>query len=98
MPREGETMSEESRRIAEALAAKLADSIGNPGRVWCRECGRSVTVNAAVALQSGWPKCHGLTMTIDHPSTWDDSPARRRALEAEAEAERARQAEEARDG
>lgn len=66
------------------LHAKLADSIGNPGRVWCRECGRSVTVNAVVAFRSGWPKCHGLTMTIDHPNTWDDSPARRRALEGKA--------------
>lgn len=37
------------------------------GIVWCCECGRSQKVNAAGALQIGWPKCCGYTMTIDSP-------------------------------
>lgn len=37
------------------------------GIVWCTKCGRSQKVNAADCLRSGWPKCHGYTMTIDSP-------------------------------
>lgn len=37
------------------------------GRVWCRECGASQTVNVPDALRRGWPKCCGYTMTIDAP-------------------------------
>jgi hypothetical protein len=37
------------------------------GMVWCRTCGRSQRVDSAGALQSGWPKCCGYTMTIDSP-------------------------------
>ncbi|MCA0318181.1 MAG: hypothetical protein LCH88_08945 [Proteobacteria bacterium] len=40
------------------------------GRVWCRTCNREQAVDAAASLRSGWPKCCGFTMTIDHPSTW----------------------------
>lgn len=38
------------------------------GRVWCVECGRSHTVNPAICLQIGWPKCCGYTTTIDSPA------------------------------
>lgn len=37
------------------------------GRVWCTVCGTSLKLNSAVALQHGWPKCCGYTMTIDSP-------------------------------
>lgn len=40
------------------------------GMVWCRTCGRSERIDSAACLRSGWPICHGETMTIDHPSTW----------------------------
>jgi hypothetical protein len=42
------------------------------GIVWCRECGRSQKVNSSECLRSGWPKCCGYTMTIDHPDTMID--------------------------
>ena len=35
------------------------------GRVWCTVCGHSQGVNSAHALQRGWPKHCGYTMTID---------------------------------
>ena len=38
------------------------------GMVWCRSCGRSEKVNSAECLRSGWPKCCGVTMTIDVPT------------------------------
>lgn len=38
------------------------------GQVWCTACGRSESVKAAGALQNGWPKCCGYTMTIDSPA------------------------------
>jgi len=37
------------------------------GMVWCKTCGRSQKVDSAECLRSGWPKCHGYTMTIDSP-------------------------------
>ncbi len=37
------------------------------GQVWCTVCGRSQKVDGAECLRSGWPKCHGYTMTIDSP-------------------------------
>ncbi|KKK68200.1 hypothetical protein LCGC14_2946460 [marine sediment metagenome] len=40
------------------------------GQVWCRTCRRTQQVDSAECLQSGWPKCCGHTMTIDHPDTW----------------------------
>ena len=52
------------------LHGALADAIGNPGRVWCRSCGSSRSVDATRSLKGGWPKCCGYTMTIDHPDTW----------------------------
>lgn len=53
------------------LHDNLATAIGNPGRVWCRECGGTVTVDAARCLRYGWPKCCGYTMTIDAPEAPD---------------------------
>ena len=38
------------------------------GQVWCTVCSRSESVKAAGALQHGWPKCCGYTMTIDSPA------------------------------
>lgn len=49
--------------------ARLHPSLSS-GKVWCRTCGREETVNSARALETGWPKCHSLTMTIDDPETW----------------------------
>jgi hypothetical protein len=37
------------------------------GEVWCTVCGHSQTVDPAHALQHGWPKHCGYTMTIDSP-------------------------------
>lgn len=37
------------------------------GRVWCTTRGRSLVVNAGECMKHGWPKCCGLTMTIDSP-------------------------------
>lgn len=37
------------------------------GRVWCRRCGATQTVDSASALRHGWPECCGETMTIDSP-------------------------------
>lgn len=34
-------------------------------RVYCTVCGRSEDVDGADCLRSGWPKCHGYTMTLD---------------------------------
>jgi hypothetical protein len=51
----------------QGLHGVLADAIGNPDRVWCRECGRSEAVDAARCFRDGWPKCCGATMTIDRP-------------------------------
>ncbi len=59
----------------------LHDKIANShpslkrGQVWCRNCGSTETVNSSEALRSGWPKCCGQTMTIDHPDTWEASNA-----------------------
>lgn len=44
------------------------------GRVWCTRCSTFRHVNTANALRRGWPKCCGMTMTID-------SPAERKASE-----------------
>ncbi len=55
---------------------KLADSHPSlqRGKVWCRTCRREESVDSAECLRSGWPKCHGYTMTIDHPETWESAP------------------------
>jgi hypothetical protein len=37
------------------------------GKIWCKTCGRSKSVNAGYCLRYGWPKCCGETMTIDSP-------------------------------
>jgi len=43
----------------------IAEAIGDPNHVHCRECGRTQEVDAAISLKNGWPKCCGYTMTID---------------------------------
>lgn len=48
----------------------LADAIGNPRKVWCRQCGRVEGVDATNCLRHGWPKCCGYTQTIDPPESW----------------------------
>lgn len=42
------------------------------GKVWCRECGSEQKVDSVHALEHGWPKCCGYTMTIDEPKKKDD--------------------------
>lgn len=37
------------------------------GQVWCTVCGRSEKVDSGECMRNGWPKCCGLTMTIDSP-------------------------------
>jgi Zn finger protein HypA/HybF involved in hydrogenase expression len=37
------------------------------GRVWCARCNAYKDVDVARCLRSGWPKCHGATMSIDSP-------------------------------
>ena len=37
------------------------------GQVWCTVCGHTQKVSGAAALQHGWPKHCGYTMTIDSP-------------------------------
>jgi hypothetical protein len=57
---------------AELLHENLANchpSIAR-GKVWCRTCGREKKVDPAESMRTGWPKCCGYTMTIDHPDTW----------------------------
>lgn len=51
------------------LYERLADSHPSlsRGMVWCRKCGRSMRVDPAFALRSGWPICCKETMTIDSP-------------------------------
>ncbi len=34
------------------------------GRVRCETCGRTLTVDSAACLQTGWPTCHGETMRL----------------------------------
>lgn len=67
-----------AERIVEtAMYSKMAKAHPSleRGMVWCRTCGRSERVDSADCLRNGWPTCcHGHTMTIDHPSTWRDSP------------------------
>jgi len=42
------------------------------GKVWCRSCGNEQDVDSAQALEHGWPKCCGYTMTIDEPKKSND--------------------------
>jgi hypothetical protein len=44
------------------------------GKVWCRTCGREQSVNGVGAMQNGWPKCCGYTMTIDSPTEQAKEP------------------------
>lgn len=57
---------------AESLHETLANchpSISR-GKVWCRTCGREKKVDPVESMITGWAKCCGYTMTIDHPDTW----------------------------
>lgn len=42
------------------------------GREWCTRCSSFRAVNAAAALRNGWPRCCGMTMTIDSPQEQKD--------------------------
>jgi hypothetical protein len=44
------------------------------GQVWCRSCGATQKVDSGQALQRGWPKCCGYTMTIDAPDERNPTP------------------------
>lgn len=35
------------------------------GLVQCKICKKIQKVDSSQALQTGWPKCHGYTMTLD---------------------------------
>jgi hypothetical protein len=37
------------------------------GQVWCKSCGSTRRIDGSQAMQWGWPKCCGYTMTIDSP-------------------------------
>lgn len=36
------------------------------GKVWCHQCGREERAGAE-RFRTGWPKCCGLTMSLDSP-------------------------------
>ena len=40
----------------------MASKIGN--RVRCEKCGKETEVDSAECLRTGWPECHGYTMTL----------------------------------
>lgn len=52
------------------LHQRIADS--HPtlkrGMVWCKTCGRSQKVDPAQCLRTGWPICHGATMSLNDPA------------------------------
>lgn len=52
------------------------------GLVWCRHCRREERVDAAHAMQYGWPTCCGFTMSIDRPEERQQRTTLR-ALEAQ---------------
>lgn len=54
------------------------------GRVWCRACGHSQTVDPADCLRHGWPNHCVVTMTIVSPEE-KRALARRPWVPAEAE-------------
>lgn len=60
-----------------ALFERLAKSHPSleRGICWCRHCRHEQRVDTAHALRTGWPKCCGYTMTIDHPETWENPHA-----------------------
>lgn len=63
---------------ASGLHQKIANDVPQirRGKVWCKTCRREQSVDGAECLRSGWPKCCGYTMTIDHPDTWENTNAR----------------------
>ena len=65
-----------------ALAASVPQL--KRGQVWCRKCGFTMSVVSGQCLQSGWPKCHGATMTIDSPEEQQHSALEARDNEEDA--------------
>lgn len=63
-----------SRDLHSKIAAAVPEI--ERGMVWCRTCRRSDRFDGAAVLRSGWPKCCGYTMTIDHPDTWEQANER----------------------
>ena len=49
------------------IARSQARSLPSSQNIWCHECGSIQKVDGAMALDHGWPKCCGATMTIDAP-------------------------------
>lgn len=47
------------------------------GVVWCVQCGATLRVDPARCLATGWPMCHGQTMTIDSPEERAESDRER---------------------
>ncbi len=58
-------------------AGFLADMAEIPqirrGLVWCHTCGRTENISAS-NFKTGWPLCHGSTMSLDSP---DERKARK---------------------
>lgn len=46
---------------------KIVDDVPSlqSGKVTCRTCGNSQTVDPSQCLASGWPKCCGSTMSLE---------------------------------
>lgn len=59
---------------ASNLHEKIVDDVPQlkRGLVWCRTCRREQRVDSAECLRSGWPKCCGYTMIVNHPDTWEE--------------------------
>ena len=53
------------KRLYDEIAASHPSLIR--GKVWCGRCRRSRVVDPAECLRSGWPKCCGVTVSIDEP-------------------------------
>lgn len=57
------------RNLAKRIAGihdTMAEAAGiKQATVYCTVCGASQEVDGAECLRSGWPKCHGYTMTLD---------------------------------
>lgn len=50
------------------------------GQVWCVRCGSTLRLDGLRAMQNGWPKCCGQTMTIDSPEERAAMAKRRRGV------------------
>ncbi len=62
---------------AEGAHRAIIEGIGRleRGRVWCTRCGSTQSVDSGKCMRSGWPKCCGMTMTIDSPQERKQPPA-----------------------